>query len=99
MSAKGWQTEMAKWIGDAQGAVDDEDSDTEDGLPQAHMSKWKPVTLAVLFAGQKEKSAHMSTQSLDQQEVNLIEAMAEMDEDERLNDGTIEIPSDSEQWV
>jgi hypothetical protein len=90
---------MAKWIGDAQWAVDDEDSDTEDGLPQAHMSKWKPVILAVLFAGQKEKSVHMSTQSLDQWEVNLIEAMAEMDEDERLNDGAIEIPSDSEQWV
>jgi hypothetical protein len=27
------------------------------------------------------------------------EAMAEMDEDERLNDSTIEIPSDNEQWV
>ena len=90
---------MAKWIGDAQQAVDDEDLDTEDGLPQACVSKWKPVTLAVLFARQKEKFVCMSTQSLDQQEANLMEAMAEMDEDERLNDGAIEIPSDNEQWV
>jgi hypothetical protein len=98
-SAKGWRMEMAKWIGDAQQAVDNEDSDTEDGLPQAHVSKWKPVTLAVLFAGQKEKFVCMSTQSLDQQEANLMEAIAEMDEDERLDDGAIEIPSDNEQWV
>jgi hypothetical protein len=47
---------MVKWIGDAQQAVDDEDLDTEDGLPQVCVSKWKPVTLAVLFAGQKKKA-------------------------------------------
>ena len=98
-SAKGWQTEMEKWIGDAQWAVDDEDSDTEDELPQAHVRKWKPVTLAVLFAGQKEKFVHMSTQSLDQQEADLMEAIVEMDEDERLDDSAIEIPSDNEQLV
>lgn len=79
--------------------MDNEDLDTEDRLPQACTSKWKPVTLAVLFAWQKEKFGCVSTQSLDQQKANLMEAMAEMDEDERLNDGTIEIPSDSEQWV
>jgi hypothetical protein len=98
-SAQGWRTEIAKWIGDAQRAVDNEDSDTEDGLPQARVSKWKPVTLAVLFAGRKEKFVRVSTQSLDQQEANLMEAIAEMDEDERLNDGAIKIPSDNEQWV
>ena len=91
--------EMAKWIGDAQQAVDDEDSDTEDGLPQARVSKWKPVILAILFAGQKEKFVCMSTQSLDQQEANLMEAIAEMDKEERLNESTIKIPSDNEQWV
>jgi hypothetical protein len=98
-SAKGWWTEMAKWIGDAQWAADDEDLDLEDRLPQACMSKWKPVTLAVLFAGQKEKFVCRSTQSLDQREANLMKGIAEMDEDERLDDGTIEIPSDNEQWV
>ena len=41
----------------------------------------------------------MSTQSLDQQEANLMKAIAEMDEDERLNDGAIKIPLDNEQWV
>ena len=43
--------------------------------------------------------AHLSTQSLDQQEANLMKAIAEMDEDERLNGGAIKIPLDSEQWV
>jgi len=76
--------------------VDDEDSDIENRLPQARVSKWKPVTLAVLFAGQKEKFVCMSTQSLDQWEANLMEAIAEMDEDERLNDGAIKIPLDKE---
>ena len=61
------------------------------------MSKWKPVTLAVLFAGQKEKFVCMSTQSLDQWEANLMEAIVEMDKDERLDDGTIEISSDNGQ--
>ena len=79
--------------------MDNEDLDTEDELPQAHVSKWKPATLAVLFTGQKEKFVHMSTQSLDQQEANLMEAIVEMDEDERLDDGAIEIPSENEQWV
>ena len=76
--------------------MDNENSNIEDGLPQACVSKWKPVTVAVLFAGQKEKFVCISTQSLDQWEVDLMEAMAEMDEDERL---TIEIPSYNEQWV
>ena len=90
---------MAKWIGDVQRTLDNKDLDTEDRLPQAHVSKWKLVTLAVLFAGQKEKFACMSTQSLDQWEANLMEAIAEMDEDERLDDGAIKIASDNEQWV
>jgi hypothetical protein len=94
-SAKGWQTEMAKWIGDAQWAADEEDSDAEDGC----VSKWKPATLTVLFVGQKEKFVYVSTQSLDQQEADLMEAIAEMDEDERLNDSAIKISSDNKQWV
>lgn len=89
---------MAKWISDAQQAAD-EDSDAEDGPLQARVSKWKPVTLAVLFAGQKEKFVRMSTQSLDQWEADLMEAIAEMEEDERLDDGAIEISSDGEQWT
>jgi len=58
--------------------VDDEDSDTEDGLPQDHMSQWKPLTLAVQFSGQKEKFLCMSTQSLDQWEDDLNEAIADI---------------------
>jgi hypothetical protein len=33
---------------------------------------------------------------LDQQEANLMEAIVEMDEDERLDDGTIKISSNNE---
>ena len=57
--------------------MDNEDLDTEDGLPQDCMSQWKPVTLAVLFSGKKEKFLCMSTQSLDQQEDDLMEAIAD----------------------
>ena len=57
--------------------MDDEDLDTEDGLPQDHMSQWKPVTLAVLFSGQKEKFLHMSTQSLDLRGDDLVEAITD----------------------
>lgn len=52
------------------------------------MSKWKPVSLAVLFARQNE-FVRVSTQSLDQREADLMEAIAEMDEDDRLDDGAI----------
>ena len=51
----------------------------------------QPVTLAVLFAGQKDKFVHVPT--VDQQEVDLMEALAGMEEDERLDDGAVEIDS------
>ena len=79
--------------------MNQENSDIEDGLLQACVSKWKPATLTVLFVGQKEKFVYVSTQSLDQQKADLMEAIAEIDEDERLNDGTIKISSDNKQWV
>ena len=51
------------------------------------------------YLAKKEAEAAECAQSLDQQEANLIKAIAEMDEDERLNDGAIKIPLDNEQWV
>jgi len=41
----------------------------------------------------------MSTQSLNQQEADLMDAIAKMDKDERLNDIATIIASDNEQWV
>ena len=84
---------MVKWIGAAQ------EAEKENlGVPveeeAAHISKWKAVTLAVLFAGQKDKFVCVPT--VDQQEVHLMEALAEMEEDERLDDGAVEIDSDDE---
>ena len=48
------------------------------------------MTLAVLFAGQKEKIVHVPT--VDQHEADMMEAFAEMEEDDRLDDGAVEIP-------
>ena len=45
---------MEKWIGTTQEAEkEDLGVAVEEEAP--HISKWKPVTLAVLFAGQKDK--------------------------------------------
>lgn len=57
-----------------------------------HISKWKPVTLAVFFTGQKDSFVHVPT--VDQQEADLMEAFAEMEEDERPDDGAAKIDSD-----
>ena len=50
--------EMAKWIGDVKAAELAEDSydenGTEDLVAADRASTWKPMTLAVLFGGQKE---------------------------------------------
>ena len=68
---------MVKWIGAAQ------EAEKENlGVPveeeAAHISKWKAVTLAVLFAGQKDKFVHVPM--VDQLEVDLMEGLAEMED-------------------
>ena len=84
---------MAKWIGDVQCAERD-DSDMPVTTEDTARGKWKPVTLATLFAGQKDKFARVP--AVDQQEADLMEALAEAEEDDRLDDGAVEVDSDEE---
>ena len=58
---------MAKWIGVTQEA-EKVDLDVLVEEEAAHISKWKPVTLVVLFAGQKDKFVHVPM--VDQQEAD-----------------------------
>ena len=83
---------MAKWIGDIQRAERD-DSDMPVTTEDTARGKWKPMTLATLFAGQKDKFARVP---MDQQEADLMEALAEAEEDDRLDDGAVEVDSDEE---
>ena len=79
------------------GAMQEAENENLDMLVEeeaVHISKWKPVTLAVLFAGQKDSFVHVPT--VDQQGVDLMEALTEMEEDERPDDGAAKIDSDGE---
>ena len=55
--------------------------------------KWKPITLALLFGGAKSRGSRDSQVDAESQ---LMEALAELEEDERLDDGEVEIHSDQE---
>ena len=57
--------------------------------------KWKPITLALLFGGEKPRRSRLPPEEVDA-ESQLMEALAELEEDERLDDGEVEIPSDQE---
>ena len=82
---------MAKWIGAMQEA-ENENLDMLVEEEAVHISKWKPVTLAVLLAGQK--GSFVCVLTVDQQEADLMEALTEIEEDERPDDGAVEIDSD-----
>jgi hypothetical protein len=92
-----WCTEMAKWIAEARAAELDEESDDDDIIPcsNTHPTKWKPVTLANLFGGQEPLLSQLTSTEIDA-EAALMEALADADEDEWLDDGAVEIGSDEE---
>jgi len=96
-SKQGWRTEMAKWIAEARAAELDKESDDDDIIPcsNARTTKWKPVTLANLFGGQELLLLRPASTEIDA-EAALMEALADADEDERLDDGAVEIGSDEE---
>jgi hypothetical protein len=97
-SRESWRTEMAKWIGEARAAElaeEDQDDDDITLVGNDRASKWKQTTLAVLFGGQKERASQLSPAEVDTESV-LMEALAEAEEDERLDDGEVEIDSDDE---
>ena len=96
-SKQGWCMEIAKWIAEAWAAELDEESDDNDIIPcsNTHTTKWKPVTLANLFGGQELLLSWPASTEIDV-EAALMEALADADEDERLDDGAVEIRSDEE---
>ena len=102
-SAGGWRVEMAKWIGEARDAELEEESDDDteadvvvnDRQHGNAVRKWKPLTLALLFGGEKPPRSRLPPEEIDA-ESWLMEALAELEEDERPDDGEVEIPSDEE---
>jgi len=55
----------------------------------------EPITLALLFGGEKPPRSRLPPEEVDA-ESRLMEALAELEEDERLDDGEVEIPSDED---
>jgi hypothetical protein len=94
---------MAKWIGEARDAELEEESDDDteadvvvnDRQRGNAAWKWKPLTLALLFSGEKQPQSRLPPEEIDA-ESRLMEALAELEEDERPDDGEVEIPSDEE---
>src|ERR1700677_4422298 len=88
---------VRKWIAEARAAELDKESDDDDIIPCSNTrpTKWKPVTLANLFGGQELLLSQPASTEIDTEAV-LMEALADADEDERLDDGAVEIGSDEE---
>jgi hypothetical protein len=87
----GWKTEMAKWIGDARAADDDDSKDDSDILAPAtspYEFQWKKTKLEVLFGGLPKRSERIQT-SVDQ-EMELMEALANEEEDAIPDNGAID---------
>ena len=64
-------------------------------------TKWKPISLKTLFGGTKPIPTHsLQTMMEKEEEEAMMQTMAEADEDERPDDGAVEIPSEDEyQWL
>jgi hypothetical protein len=94
---------MAKWISEAREAElegSDDDEEREDVVVNDRQRrntawKWKPLALALLFGGEKPPRSRLPPEEVDA-ESRLMEALAELEEDERPDDGEVEIPSDEE---
>jgi hypothetical protein len=99
-SAASWRTEMAKWIGEARAAQDAEDSDGGESGPsvsgnptRARNQRWTPMKLSQLFGGEVKPPKTRMQVRIDE-EAELMEALAEQEEDERPDDGEIEDSGD-----
>ena len=86
---------MAKWIGDAHATGDDDSKDDSDILAPAtssHEFKWKKIKLEVLFRGLPKRSERI--QPAVDQEMELMEALANEEEDVIPNYGVIDHSDD-----
>ena len=86
---------MAKWIGDAC-ATDDDDSKDDSDIPAPATSsrefKWKKTKLEVLFGGLLKRYERI--QPAVDQEMKLMEALANEEEDTIPDDGAIDHSDD-----
>jgi hypothetical protein len=100
-TAAGWRAEVASWIGQAR--EDEEISMSEpDGLEfqgqtasfiQSRVAKFKQMKLSELFNEAPKRRTRVSDSIVDE-EAALMEALAEAEEDDRLDDGAIEVSED-----
>ena len=91
---------MVKWISEVWAAELDDDTDNEDGTVSAEVSntqitKWKPVLFANLFNGCESILSRPPSTKIDAKAA-LMEALAEVEEDEWPDDGAVEVGSDEE---
>jgi len=70
----------------------DEDAELPELLGNGRATAWKSVTLAKLFEGQNEHPSRLLPAEIDA-ESELMQALVEIDEDERPDDGAVEIHS------
>ena len=76
---------MVKWIAEAWAAeLDDDIIPCSNTCP----TKWNPVTLVNLFGGQEPLLSPPAVTEIDV-EAALMEALADADEDEQLDDGAV----------
>ena len=90
---------MARWIGAAWDAECEDENREDPELPEllgnGHTAVWKPVTLAKLFGGQNKRPSQLLPAEIDA-ESELMQALAEVEEDEHPDDGAVEILSEDE---
>ena len=72
-----------------------EDAELLEPLGNCHTTAWKSVTLAKLFRGQNKCPSWLLPAEIDA-ESELMQALAEIDEDECPDDGEVEILSEDE---
>ena len=96
------RVEMALWMKKVQDEEEAEKLDERDEVLQGletrcHTStKWKHISLKTLFGGTKPVPMHLLQTMEEEEEAAMMQAMAEVDEDKRPDDGEMEIPSEDE---
>ena len=84
---------MAKWIAEAR--QDEEESDSDEDAPQPQICAYSKMTLQTLFGEQTKRSNRMPREVVNR-EAELMEALANAEEDEIPDDGAIEVDSEEE---
>jgi hypothetical protein len=72
-----------------------EDAKLSELLENGCTAAWKPITLTKLFGGQDKCPSQLLPAEIDAK-AELMQALTEIDEDEWLDDGAVEILSEDE---